>query len=280
MDDPIPAVKLPPNLLPRVCQLFVKNLSKPDVLKSEIVAYIRSASIRRNPPSEKNAFRAVTLPSLRHLGLIEGKWPDTRPTADMVEIVRAFDQGSSQGKRVLGRIVASLDMKGPRLIDSVKNIHPATNIDNLVRLFAKKIGASSEKEFRELQDRMNRWIGYLRFVEIISDTNDLKLNQTVLQLDMNRRPLSVSQKEFLRLLSQKYKELRRGNPDITYVPIPLIRDAVCLAKPGMLSDDFYEMLREAKNGKHVRMLLSEPMTRQEGGLRLGDKYYYYFSLYE
>jgi len=280
MNDPIPAVKLPPELVPKICRIFIERSSNPEQLKTEVISCIRSNSVRVRPPSDKNAFRAVTLPSLRHLGLIEGKWPETHKTADLAELVRSFTISTSTGMRAYGRIIAVLDAKGPKFMDAIRSLSPKSGEEELLRFLARGFGVVSENELRELRDRTKRWLTYLNYVELVTDSSGLKLNDAILRIDMSNKSLVLSRNEFVSLLSQKYREIRMGSPDLVYVPIPQIRDAVCQAKPGMLKEDFYDLLKETIGGKDLRILLSEPMTRQEGGMWMGQKYYYYISLYE
>ena len=279
MHDTIPGVKLAPSLVPPICRAFVEYISNPDSLKSKIITLYKEQSVRRRPPSDKNAFRAVTLPSLRHLRLIEGTWPETRPTADMKELVRSYKSGPSDGKRTFGRIVALLDMKGPGILRLIESQGGRVGAEKIASLLVTQFHPESESEFRELRDRLKRWLGFLEHVELVYEDHGISLNSEVLELAVSKKSFAITLQEFSKLLVQEYEHLRSGNPSMIYVPIPTVRDEVCRAKPGMLTDDFYEMLKQARENGVVRMLLSEPMTRQEGGMRLGEKYYYYISIY-
>lgn len=282
MSITIPAIKLPPGMVFGMLQVIDKHLENPERMAKSMVDYYRSVSVRVKPPSEKNIRRAVTLPSLRHLELIEGIWPRIRLTANSRQILSNLMASEVGGaKRTLGRVLYGIDQRKAHVISTLEQKGGTLERDSLLKAMATRFDVHSEEGRRESDDRVGKWLGYLTHFELVRSNSGITLNSSLIEAFRSGYRLELSKQEFVKTLIAKYKELSGRASNQGYVPLPLVRDAVCAEFKGMLAEDFYRNLMSIEhNTEQYSILLSEPMTRQEGGLRVGDKYYYYMAIFE
>lgn len=279
MSIEIPAVKLSPELVFGMLDIIDRFRDNPKKMREEMIRFYRSKSIREKVPSPKNIVRAVTLPSLRHLDLIEGYWPKVSLNPNGKVVLNAYRKhGKAEAKRKFGVILYRVDEKKGSVIRNLLKLVEKRSTTELLRFTHKlkeKFEVKTEKETRVLRDRLKRWLHYLEYVEFVKQEGEIiKVNRAVLESCVKGKRVKIPTQQFTDLLIRKYKELARkeGSP---YVPIPKLRNAVC-EETGMLKDGFYDTLRSIKftTDKYV-IMLSEPMLRQKGGINFGNKYYYY-----
>jgi hypothetical protein len=284
MSIEIPAVKLSPELVFGMLDIIDRFEGDPQKVREEIIKYYRSKSLRKKTPSPKNIVRAVTFPSLRHLDLIEGFWPKVSLNPDGKIVLNAYrEHGVSEAKRKFGLILCRIDERTGWVIKTLLNLaerNKVTEFPRFISVLGDRFEVTSEKETRVLADRLKRWLYYLEYVGFIEQEKDMiKVNQAIVESCEKGTGVKVSTPQFTALLIKKYKELARQEGSV-YVPIPKLRDAVC-EETGMLKDEFYEILRSIKFATNrYTIMLSEPMLRQKGGITVGNKYYYYLSIYE
>ena len=280
----IPAVKLSPKLVFGMLDIIDRWRDSPERMKEEIVKYYRSESIREKVPTPKNIVRAVTFPSLRHLDLVEGFWPKVSINPNGKTVLNAFHkQGSPEAKRKLGVILYRIDEKADSVIKYLLDLavrHDIVQFSHIESLLEEEFDVKTEKETRILNDRLKRWLQYLEYVEFIEQEGQMiKVNKAIIDHCAKGKKAETSTQQFTELLIRKYKELVREEGSV-YVPIPKLRDAVC-EETGLLKDEFYDMLRSTKfTTETYSIMLSEPMLREKGGITVGNKYYYYISIYE
>ena len=90
--------------------------------------------------------------------------------------------------------------------------------------------------------------------------------------------MEISEDEFKKALFESYEQLKAKRKS-SYVPIPEVRDAVCEVK-SIWPDQFDQLLRDiAKETPNYLIYLSQPMIRESGGIRIGDKYFYFIAIY-
>jgi len=279
MSIEIPAVKLSPELVFGMLDIIDRFRDNPKKMREEMIRFYRSKSIREKVPSPKNIVRAVTLPSLRHLDLIEGYWPKVSLNPNGKVVLNAHRKhGKAEAKRKFGVILYRVDEKKGSVIRNLLKLVEKRSTTELLRFTHKlkeKFEVKTEKETRVLHDRLKRWLHYLEYVEFVKQEGEIiKVNRAVLESCVKDKRVKIPTQQFTDLLIRKYKELARkeGSP---YVQIPKLRNAVC-EETGMLNDGFYDTLRSIKftTDKYV-IMLSEPMLRQKGGINIGSKYYYY-----
>jgi len=286
MSIEIPAVKLSPNLVFDILDIIDRFKYRPQKMKEEIIKHYRSKSIRGRAPSPKNIVRAVTFPSLRHLDLLEGYWPKISLNPNGIIVLKAYRlSGSSAAKRKFGLILYKVDQRRGRVINTLLNLtgsNDITEFSRLVSLLEKKFGVKTQKERRVLNDRLKRWFSYLKYVGFVDQEGEMvKVNKSIIESCASGKGVKVSDNQFIEVLMSKYKELvKEEGKGSVYIPIPSLRNVVC-EKTGMLKDEFYDKLRSIRfTTKEYSILLSQPMMRQKGGISLGNKYYYYISIYE
>ena len=284
MSIEIPAVKLNPEFVFDMLDIIDRFRDDPEKMKEEMIKYYRSKSLRRKIPSPKNIVRAVTFPTLRHLDLLEGYWPKISLNPNGKFVLKAYRlSSSSAAKRKFGLILYQVDLRESGVIKALLNFAGKNDIiefSRIVSLLGKKYRVESEKEKRVLNDRLKRWLSYLEYIGFVDQDKDVvKVNKTVIESCSKGEKVKISLKRFTQLLMNKYKELVRVEGSV-YIPIPKLRDEVC-AQTGMLKDEFYDTLRSMKfTTERYSIMLSEPMLRQKGGITIGNKYYYYLSIYE
>ena len=284
MSIEIPAVKLNPELVFDMLDIIDRFKVDPKKMKEEMIKYYRSKSLRRKIPSPKNIVRAVTFPSLRHLDLLEGYWPKISLNPNGIIVLKAYRlNGSSAAKRKFGLILYRVDKREGGVIKTLLNLAGKSDIIEFLRIVSsleKKFRVKTEKEKRVLNDRLKRWFSYLKYIGFVDQDKDVvKVNKTVIESCSKGEKLEMPLKRFTQVLMNKYKELVRVEGSV-YIPIPKLRDEVC-AQTGMLKDEFYDTLRSMKfTTERYSIMLSEPMLRQKGGITIGNKYYYYLSIYK
>jgi len=258
----------------------------PQKMREEIIRYYRSKSIREKAPSPKNIVRAVTFPSLRHLDLLEGYWPKISLNPNGEIVLKAYRlHGKSAAMRKFGLIIYRVDNRKGGVIKTLLNLagkNDVTEFSRIVSSLRKKIEVTTEKEKRILDDRLKRWFSYLKYVGFVDQEGEtVKVNKSIIESCAKGKRVEISDKHFIEVLMSKYNELvRQEGKGSVYIPIPSLRNAVC-KETGMLKDEFYDKLRSIRfTTKRYSILLSEPMLRQKGGVSLGNKYYYYISIYE
>jgi hypothetical protein len=284
MSIEIPAVKLSPELVFDILGIINQFNNNPEKMKEEIIKYYRQRSLHRKIPSEKNIIRAVTFPTLRHLDLVEGYWPNISLNPNGKIVLNAYlKHGLSGAKRKFGLIIYLVDERSGNIIKDILNLASKNNIVDfslLLNSLSDKFKIKSEKENRILIDRLKRWINYLQYVGFIEQRGQtIKIYERTIQSCKKGETIKTPYSKFIDILQAKYKVLSKQEKSI-YVPIPKLRDAVC-EELGMLKDEFYDQLRLIKftTDKYI-IMLSEPMVRQKGGITIGDKYFYYITIYE
>ena len=286
MSIEIPAVKLRSELVFDMLDIIDRFQDRPQKMREEIIRYYRSKSIREKPPSPKNIVRAVTFPSLRHLDLLEGYWPKISLNPNGIIVLKAYRlSGGSAAKRKFGLIFHRVDKRKGRVIKTLLSLagkNDTTEFSRIASSLRRKFRVKTQKEKRVLNDRLKRWLSYLKYIGFVDQEGEMvKVNKSIIESCAKGKRVEISDKHFIEVLIDKYKELvREEGVRSVYIPIPSLRNAVC-RETGMLKDEFYDKLRSIRfTTRRYSILLSEPMLRQKGGISLGNKYYYYISIYE
>lgn len=288
MEIPIPAVKLKPDMILKILQIMVKHEDDSDIMRSQIVLSYRNKSSRIDEPSEKNILRAVTFPSLRKLGLIEGEGKEIKLTPNARNLLRVYKLRGMPGyKRKLSKLIYVTDKKNGQILHTLGDLKKKNGgiipKDVFLSELKRKYKLKTEIDERILKDRMKRWFLYLFFVSFVNYANsNIQLNDVQVNACLKENLIKISKKKFVKTLIQEYNYLKNREKGLTYVPIPMLRDAVCkcFEKEGMMNEDFYEYLRSIeRETKDYTILFSQPMLREEGGMFINERYFYYVSIY-
>jgi hypothetical protein len=279
----IPPIKLPPKMIIDALDLIERYGTDPLMMREHLLRFYRESSTRNRSPSEKTIMRAVIFPTLRHLDLIEGVWPDIHLNPNGMQVVLAQrHHGSSAAKRRLRLVVQRLDQKIGILavLRALSKSSGATSRTVLAKRLARSSAISSEKEKQVLIDRLDKWVNLLSYLEFV-EPHDNTLSIRLLVENIQEREPSFDTGQFEKILVEEYKQMTSRQPGLFHVPIPLLRDKVSKRMPNMMKDDFYELLKKVKNRKsNHEIYLSQPMHRSEGGLVIDDKYYYFIGIRE
>ena len=128
------------------------------------------------------------------------------------------------------------------------------------------------------RQKVTKYLNYLAYVGLVtlsSTTVHVRLKQFLAAQHEAWAPLPSSS-AFAKALEDAYHRLSKGT---AYVPIPLVRDAVC-QRFGIWDEEFDRMLIELPKETDGRIIqLTAPMARAPGGLRFGSTYVYYIAVH-
>lgn len=270
----IPSLKAKPETIPKVLQIIKNNEGSFKKMEDAIVNYWRDISLRIKLPSTKNSLRAVYGPTLRHLQLIRGEGDNIKLLPKGKELLRAYEtRGESAFKKAFAKHLLRLDMSSwANLIFELHRLNEA-HVSDILKHLLKKYPTSTITF-----DRLKKFLLYLSYVGLVS-FNDQRVKLLKSQVDICLQGLEIrlSKKKFTHILIEKYKELKDviGSP---YVPIPELKDKVSEEMPGAWYE-FDDLLKSIpKETPRYLIHLSQPMLRKSGGIKIGDKYFYYVAI--
>ena len=285
MTNEIPAVKMIPHTIPKVLQIVGETEGDVGEMKRQIAIYLQNESLRRRKPSERILFYAVTVPTLRKLDLIEGEGTQLRSNENGRRLMDAYlSEGVVGFQKELACLLLRLDRIDDRgLVDLIFDLQTEGKNVTLEKLAQELRDRWSE--MNNFLNRIDRWLGYLRYADlIIKDGGRISVNQAQISAcEMGTSGTEISEGEFSAVLKEEYRKIKASGKGLTHVPIPMIRNAVQrrFKSKGMWSWDFDALLaRIPKETDRYILQLSPPMVREEGGLELNKRYYYYLSIYE
>jgi len=242
--------------------------------------------------SRRNLIRAYAVPTLSHLGLIEGRGGSLRCSPDGESLVHAAQQGFDAALRRLGYLLHALDSnRGLQVLSELADMGasemPASSDALVSRLWAKHHAHLTEQglTLAMLTDRLAKWLAYLEYIRFV-DLRDARitLNPAQIEASVAANRVEVADELFRRLLLETYGELKRRAMGSAYVPIPDLRHHVAghLLEQGMpISEAQFDDLLGGlpKLTEEYAILLSPPGRRSEGGIWVDKDYYYYVSIY-
>ncbi len=277
MESRLPAIKLSHNLLGDIISVIAEREGDRKTMDKEVYQLHIANSTRGEPPSFKNATRAVTYPSLRHLGLIYGEGSAIKLTAPAAEILQGLRESDDAYTRALAIHLVRWDDANVRLLDKIKKLTETGTDVTLDKLVASYWAKDSEKN--ATMD-LGRLLSYFEDAKLL-ERRDSKIILHSGQIATSRNPLHEppTSDEFLRVLVREYlNEVRNGRSPL--VPIPVIERRVCAAFKGRLwSDEFRRILASLPRETDEYVIhFGQPMTRESQGLRIGGQYFYYIQI--
>lgn len=261
-----------PNLL-KIIQTYEGEASR---IKEEIVRYLQNESQRQKKPSPRILYFAVTIPTLRKLKLIEGEGVSIHLSPNGKRLADSYRSGGMQEfKRKFAYHLLQID-KANGDVTGILQKSPSLSIKEL----SDRVNSSG----RTTLDRLRKWLNYLKFVDLVKFENEkVILRSSQLNACTEKEHLKVEEDKFVQTLINVYEEIRRENTGLVYVPIPMIRDGVCerFKDKGMWTWDFDEMLVSLPRETETYILqFTQPMERKEGGISIGNRYYYYLHIHK
>jgi hypothetical protein len=271
----IPALKIKPDTISYILSIIKKNEHNYSVITNEIYAYLINLSKRTQKPSPKNLVRAVALPSLRHLKLIEGDENDIQLTPQGNSLYYSSLNNlnlvdDSKFRKEFAKYLILLEEKYyVSIINELKTYNKIKISDFSIYLF-------EEKNYKFSFDRFHRWLNYLKYVGFISvQKKMIVVNQSqILNAQSNEKPPSL--KYFREKLIESYLKLAPKSEFLGYVPIPLLKNEIYSIISNLWDQDFYDMLPKInREDNNTVIAFSEPMKWVNGGINIDGKYYYY-----
>lgn len=284
----IPALKAPANKVIGLIKIVHRWTGDRKPMDDAIVKYLRDVSGASRP----NLIRAYAVPTLSHLGFVEGRGENLRCSPDGESLVNAAQQGLDADLRRFGYLLHTLDSeKGLQVLSELADMQadekPVSRDDLVTRLWTKHHSQLADQglTLTMLADRLAKWLAYLKYVRFIDlrDAN-ITLNPAQIEASWTANKVEVAGELFRRLLFEGYEGLKSHAMGSVYVPIPDLRRYVAkhlLEQGTPISEaQFDDLLRQQPRvtEEHV-ILLSPPGRRSDGGIWIGKDYYYYVSIY-
>src|SRR6266571_8581508 len=116
MESRLPAIKLSHNLLGDIISVIAEREGDRKTMDKEVYQLHIANSARGEPPSFKNATRAVTYPSLRHLGLIYGEGSSIKLTGPGAQLLQGLKESDDAYTRALAIHIVRWDQSSLKLL--------------------------------------------------------------------------------------------------------------------------------------------------------------------
>jgi hypothetical protein len=271
----IPPLKAKPETIPWVLKILRDNEGNFKKMENSIVEYWRKISLRKREPSRKNSLRAVFGPTLRHLQLIRGEGDDIKLLPKAKELLESY---GNVGEAVFKQKFAEhlLKLEETKWINLSSELYELEHIsiESLLGYLARKYPVSRIDE-----TKLRKYLSYLEYVGLVSfSEGEVIFRKTLYQSLIRGLRKEISEDAFRKILFESYMRLRAKQTS-SYVPIPDVRDAVCEVT-GIWPNQFDQLLMKIpKETPEYLIYLSQPMMRESGGIRVGDKYFYYIAIY-
>jgi len=285
MKKQLPPIKSRPEAIPFLLKKISDNDGNYAAMSDSIYDFLCSASKRKKKPTKKNSVRAVALPTLRHLYLIDGFGDDTILTArGRVLLSKSLEERGNILDYCFRKAFAEYLLRLEReyyipvsdIVYKISNISQkqTINIFNLMNTISMEYGESFVNK-----NRLMRWLGYLKyvgFIEDIGETDIFHVNKHQIKA-AELSEAKINETEFKKILIDEYHKLAFSDGALGYVPIPKLRYNASISFDGRLWDeDFDRLLREMKKEDEEHIIgFSEPMSRKAGGFHMNERYYYY-----
>jgi len=273
----LPSLKAKPEWLPWTLKCILNHIGNYKEIQYCITKHWRDASIRKKPPLEKNAIRAVFGPTLRHLQLIMNEGDNIILTSKGKELLKTYEnEGELSYKQFLAKHLIKFEKeRWMPVISELRKIETPINenilLENLNFAYNVKISL----------DKLKKILLYYKYIGLVHfDHKNIVLHKKQLDLLIKDKEVSLTDEQFIQVLIESYDKLVSESQGSHYITLPSLREHVC-EKTGIWPDDFYRMLRNIqKESPNYIIHLSQPMTRKPGGIYIGEKYLYYIAIYK
>ncbi|AJW71062.1 hypothetical protein [Nitrosopumilus adriaticus] len=263
-----------PKIILESLQIFQKHPKQWEKIQQELIQMAIKKEIKAIP---RVIISAYITPMLRNLKLIYGEGTDIKITNDGTQCIEAFLKNSEEGyKKRLAYQTIKIDEENIRLIPYLMRHH--NKIENSVSLNDLKdelfsIGVPNAKK----PTPVGSWIQLLTFVELVFMYNKkfyVRESQYETMLKGENKPKKSDIEKAFKNAANVLK-----SPNTSYVSIPEFRDQVC-EELRISSFTFYNILKNNPYsiGK-TRLMFATPIKKTPGGIIIGNKYYYFISVY-
>jgi hypothetical protein len=271
----LPSFKARPEWVGPVLALFREHAGHYSALEEAIAHWWQNQSARTRPPHVRNSLRAVFGPTLRHLSLITGAGENITVTHQGDRLLTAQAGGEAQFKKQFAAHVTRLDHESwIRVLPYLNTAQTPPTLSQLVEHIRESYPSIPHIDTQKLTKYLN-YFAFTGLVQFSGPYVNLRIKQYEAARTGAWTPLPPPAR-FVHAVERAYDRLSAGN---IYVPIPLLRDAVC-RELGIWDDEFDTMLLEMPKETHSHIVqLSAPMARARGGLRIGGAYVYYIAVH-
>jgi len=287
----IPALKSPSEIVPSLVTILYEYADRREEVNRRMTEALRDIS----NASPRTLLRAYAAPTLNNLGLAEGTGISWRCSPDGESLALAYKKGEKEGLRRFGYLLYQRDDKDGLQVIAELHRQSADKIPVSRRKLAETLFSGYQDEMRKqgvdlhmLSDRLSKWLGYLnhvRFVDYV-EGDAIRLYPFEVEAILKGEGSDLELNEFKNGLVASYRALRTENPSIIHVPLPDLRQRmyeIMFKQRGRAFSTaaFDEALRNLpKATDEYVIMLSPPGSQSGGGIRIGDKYYYYISIHQ
>jgi hypothetical protein len=291
MPKTIPALKSPADKVPQLVVILYDFAREREEVNRRIIELLREIS----RASERNLLKAYAAPTLNNLGFAIGEGKTWRCSPDGESLARAYKESESVGLKRFGYLLYQYDeVNGLRVLAELQH-QKADRVAVSRKILGEILFAKYNDDLIEqgitlkmLLDRLSDWLSYLAHVQFVgySEGDSVRLFPFEIQAALVTEATEWEQDEFRSSLFKAYAALRTEHPSWVYVPLPDVRQKIYelafknqnRAFSSVTFDDVLRRLPKATDDYVI--LLSPPGSESGGGLRIGDKYYYYISIHE
>lgn len=275
MQSKIPVIRMKPSLLPDVLRAIAVTEGDRKKTDAKIYEIMIRESKRSKPPTFVAATRAVTYPTLRHLGLAFGDGDLIRLTASGDALNESLAGDREQFSMSLAVHLMNWDRSNIQLLNKIREISASGS--------PVTFGAIADQYWpndKIAANDLKRLFPYYQAADLVTISPDgVSVNENQVETAKKLSTSSVSKENFVKTLLEEYfSEVRvRGSPAI---PIPILERRVCRAfQYHLWPDSFRNTLASLpRESPDYLIHFSQPMEREGEGLRIGREYFYYIQI--
>jgi hypothetical protein len=224
--------------------------------------------------SEKSAFRGMIIPSLRHLGLIDGLGENISVSANGMLLLAGKKNNDKEFIRIAQAIFLELDIQKFHFVNEIKK-HKSIEETLFIKEIEPTINSISQKQSNE---RIKRWIKLLVECGLLIKKNKM-ISLESDSISSSERDLIISQKErkFESIFIKSYKKLMTD--DLGIIKISKLREETSR----IFYNEFNEIITETQFDNllskmpHVTdsyiISFGEPIGSDEKLFKYNDRYF-------
>jgi len=268
------ALKISPLDVLHLLEIIETNPNDRKTVERLTLEYYKQNSKSTSSP-HLHPFRTRVGHSLKKLRLTQGENQNITLTPEGKHL-RSISSDIEKYKSALARMILRLDDEKCHVVPILQKFKKPFKYDDIVEELKKK-----GMDIKPSDDKLRRWLQFLTYCEILHyDPPKYTFDSNMVEaLEMKPQPISLQ--EFKKSLYAEYARIKNNRG--TYVPIPLLKDAVStkLKAKGFVPLDFKEYLLRAIHEKPDRnIVLFETGVRQAGGILHNKTYYHFLTILE
>ncbi len=274
----VPSFKARPEWIPWALRCINEHAGDYRAMEQCIASQWHRVSQRNRSPSVKNSLRAVFGPTLRHLQLVSGEGNGIELLAKGLELLSSYERGGEPAfKKAYGKHLIKLDRDvWANVLDEIRQ---SQNLVSEGELLARLRGKYLELNIDP--DKLRKFLSHLEYAGLVTRNGGrVQLRELLLENLLQKIEVKLSDTDFFNTVHDTYRRLLPRTGGSPYVSIPELRNEVCKVT-GMWPTDFdRSLVSMPKETREYIVHLSQPMLRQTGGIRLGDRYVYYIAVFD